>query len=146
MSRVTRDGTAEPVSGHQILRRERGQGNIHFPCSANHQQDWQPYPVDLYICVTVCESIKNIIKSKRDNNLDVRELPKLTTLSVLAGMPHDTACNVALGRVGSGRISRRGVAQRLYPGVSMLLLRGFAGGTCFVREIFVTAGQALRVP
>ena len=28
MSRLTRDGTAEPVSRDQILRRERGQGNI----------------------------------------------------------------------------------------------------------------------
>ena len=31
MSRLTRDGTAEPVSRDQILRRERGQGNINFP-------------------------------------------------------------------------------------------------------------------
>ena len=31
MSRLTRDGTAEPVSRDQTLRRERGQGNIHFP-------------------------------------------------------------------------------------------------------------------
>ena len=41
MSRLTRDGTAEPVSRDQILRREqRGQGNIHFPCSADHEQNW----------------------------------------------------------------------------------------------------------
>ena len=46
MSRLTWDGTAEPVSGGQIIRRERGQGNIIFPCSAGHEQDWQPYPVD----------------------------------------------------------------------------------------------------
>ena len=46
MSRLTRDGTAEPVSRDQILRRERGQGNIHFPCSADHEQDWQPYPAE----------------------------------------------------------------------------------------------------
>ena len=45
-----RDGTAEPVSRDQILRRERGQGNIHFPCSADHEQGWQPYPVDPYSC------------------------------------------------------------------------------------------------
>ena len=47
---MTRDGTAEPVSRDQILRRERGQGNsgFHFPCSADHEQDWQPYPVDPY--------------------------------------------------------------------------------------------------
>ena len=50
MSRLTRDGTAEPVSRDQILRCKRGQGNIHFPCSTNHVQDWQPYPVDPYSC------------------------------------------------------------------------------------------------
>ena len=50
MSRLTRDGTAEPVSRDQILRHERGQGNIHFSCSADHVQDWQPYPVDPYSC------------------------------------------------------------------------------------------------
>ena len=31
MSRLTRDGTAEPVSRGQILRHVRGQGNIIFP-------------------------------------------------------------------------------------------------------------------
>ena len=41
MSRLTRDGTAEPVSREKILRHARGQGNIHFPCSADHEQDWQ---------------------------------------------------------------------------------------------------------
>ena len=52
MSRLMRGGTtAEPVLRGQILRRERGQGNIHFPCSADHQQDWQPYyPGDTYSC------------------------------------------------------------------------------------------------
>ena len=59
MSRLTRDGTVETVSRDQILRHERGQGNIHFPCSADHEQDWQPYPVDpysilsLYVMVTI---------------------------------------------------------------------------------------------
>ena len=50
MSRLARDGTAEPVPRDQILRCERGQGHIHFPCSADHEQDWQPYPVDPYSC------------------------------------------------------------------------------------------------
>ena len=50
MSRLTRDGTAEPVSRDEILRHSRGQGNINFPCSADHEQDWQPYPVDPYSC------------------------------------------------------------------------------------------------
>ena len=46
-----RDGTAEPVSRDQILRHARGQGNVHFPCSADHQQDWQPYPVNPYSAI-----------------------------------------------------------------------------------------------
>ena len=53
MSRLTRDGTAEPVSRDQILRRERGQGNMNFPCSADHVQDWQPYPVDPCSCYII---------------------------------------------------------------------------------------------
>ena len=48
MGRLARDGTAEPVSRDQILRREREQGNCYFPCSGDHEQDWQPYPVDPY--------------------------------------------------------------------------------------------------
>ena len=44
-------GTAEPVPRDQILRHARGQGNINFPCSADHEQDWQPYPVDPYSAI-----------------------------------------------------------------------------------------------
>ena len=33
------------------LKRERGQGNIYFPCSADHEQNWQLYPpVVRYSC------------------------------------------------------------------------------------------------
>ena len=28
-----------------FLRREREQGTIHLPCSADNEQDWQLYPV-----------------------------------------------------------------------------------------------------
>ena len=42
---LTRDGTAKPVSRDKILRRDEPN---HFPCSADHEEDWQPYPVDLY--------------------------------------------------------------------------------------------------
>ena len=46
MSKLTRDGTAEPDSRDQTLRRERGQRIVNFPCSAaDHEQDWQPCPV-----------------------------------------------------------------------------------------------------
>ena len=51
MSRPTRDGTAEPVSRDQIFRHARGQGDVHFPCSADHDQYWQPYPVDPYSAI-----------------------------------------------------------------------------------------------
>ena len=51
MSRLTQDGTAEPVSRDQILRHAREQENIHFPCSADREQDWQPYPVDPYSAI-----------------------------------------------------------------------------------------------
>ena len=53
MSRLARDGTVEAVSRDQILRRERGQGNINinFPCSADHRQEWQPSPVDPYSAI-----------------------------------------------------------------------------------------------
>ena len=35
--KLTRDRTAEAVLRDQILMRERGQENIHFPCSAHHE-------------------------------------------------------------------------------------------------------------
>ena len=51
MGRLTRDGMAEPVSRGQILRHARGKGNVHFPRSADHEQDWQPYPVHPYSAI-----------------------------------------------------------------------------------------------
>ena len=57
MSRLTRDGTAESGSRDQVLRRERGQGNMNFLCSADHEQDWQPYPVDPHSCYNTCVTI-----------------------------------------------------------------------------------------
>ena len=53
MNRLTRDGTTESVSRDQLLRPARRQGNtcIHFPCPADHEQDWQPYPVDPYSAI-----------------------------------------------------------------------------------------------
>ena len=51
MSRLTRDGTVEPVSRDQMIRYARGQGNVHFPCSTDHEQDWQPYSVDPYSAI-----------------------------------------------------------------------------------------------
>ena len=64
ISRLTRDGTTEPDSRDQILRRERGQGNIHFSCLADHVQDWQPYLADLYSCY-MCDHIYMAANSAR---------------------------------------------------------------------------------
>ena len=65
MSRLTRDGTAEPVSRDQILRHARGQGNIHFPCSADHEQDWQPYPVDPYSAICDDHTRQNLFDAMK---------------------------------------------------------------------------------
>ena len=39
------------------MRSERGEGNIHFPCSANHKQDWQPCSFDPSLTI-ICKSQK----------------------------------------------------------------------------------------
>ena len=70
MNRLTRGGTAEPVSRGQFLRRERGRGNTNFPCSADHKQDRQPYSVDpflLYVmtiptCGTIHIYIRGLVR------------------------------------------------------------------------------------
>ena len=54
MSRLTRDGNAEPVSRDQILRRKQGQGKNNFPCSTDHEQDWQK-PTRLIITLAKCD-------------------------------------------------------------------------------------------
>ena len=83
MSRLTRDGTAELDSRDQILRRERGQGNIPFPCSADHEQDWQPYAVDPYSCYihtyTECSNkVYNII-------LDLQTADEICKIQLCSG-------------------------------------------------------------
>ena len=74
MSRLTWDGTAEPVSRDQLLRRERGQENIVFPCSADHEQDWQPYPVDPYSAI--CVNIHNLGVHRREPDGTEPVVPK----------------------------------------------------------------------
>ena len=65
MTRLARDGSVEPVSRDQILRREREQGNIVFPCSADHEQDWQPYPVDPYSSYAEPVSRDQVLRRER---------------------------------------------------------------------------------
>ena len=78
MIRLTRDGTAEPVSRDQILRHVRGQGNIHFPCSADHEQDWQPYPVDPYSAffIIVDSHIQRIVLATEETTVTQQVSPR----------------------------------------------------------------------
>ena len=80
MSRLTRDGTAEPVSRDQILRHARGQGNIHLPCSADHEQDWQPYPVDPYSAIcddhTYIHTHTYCLESTGTGSVNLKVVPK----------------------------------------------------------------------
>ena len=55
------DGTAELVSRDQILRRERGQGNTHFPCSADYEQDWIGNSTRLIFTLAVCDEHTYIV-------------------------------------------------------------------------------------
>ena len=52
MTRLARDETAKTVARDQTFRHEQGQGNIHDPCLADHEQDWQSYPVDRYSAIS----------------------------------------------------------------------------------------------
>ena len=90
MSRLTRDGTAEPVSRDQILRHARGQGNINFPRSADHEQDWQPYPVDPYsaICddhtyIHTYNKAKFLKATRDDAQLRKIKIPRSIVVEVL---------------------------------------------------------------
>ena len=54
MSRLTRDGMAESSRVTKFSGANRDRENIHFLCSVNHEQDWQPYPVDPHS--TICNN------------------------------------------------------------------------------------------
>ena len=56
--------TAEPVSRDQILRRERGQENIHFSIQLT-TCIWQPYPVDPYSCYMCDHTYIHIVQVVR---------------------------------------------------------------------------------
>ena len=86
MSRLTRDGTAEPVSRDQILRRESGQGNNIFPCLADNVQDWQPYAVDTHSC-HICNHTSTHTTAMRRRV--TRVLSAARTFSPLAGVCSD---------------------------------------------------------
>ena len=96
MSRLARDGTADPVSRDQILRHARGQGNVHFPCSADHEQDWQPYPVDPYSAI--CDGhtyIHTYIPGTNNGNIYIG---KHCTLPGVYQRQHIQSCHMSCTR------------------------------------------------
>ena len=61
MSRLTRDGTAEPISRDQILRHARGQGNIISPVQLTTSRIGnQPYPIDPYSAICDDHTYKQV--------------------------------------------------------------------------------------
>ena len=91
MSRLTRDGTAESVSRDQILRHARGQGNVHFPCSADHEQDWQPYPVDPYSAI--CDD-HTYVHTYTHTTFPARVLSRDQSLHDETQLEHEVICVV----------------------------------------------------
>ena len=66
MSEPARDGTAEPVLRDRTLRHERGQENVYLPCLADHEQDWQPYPVDPHSAESAARTyIRTYLENKK---------------------------------------------------------------------------------
>ena len=51
-----RDGRTRLARPNSCANGDREIPGIHFPCSADHEQDWQPYLVDPYsaTCMYVC--------------------------------------------------------------------------------------------
>ena len=67
--------------------RERGQGNIHFPCSADPEQDWQPYPVDPYSCYVLQSICHDHTYNLKFSARYLLELERKTTPSVCLNPP-----------------------------------------------------------
>ena len=83
MKNTTTTTTAEPVSRDQIFRREkRGQGNVHFTWSADHEQDC-PYPVDPHSCyiALICVTIQH-------NTIQLTTVLSKNSISVYTCMLH----------------------------------------------------------
>ena len=63
MSRLTRDVTAGPISRDKILRRERGQENIHFPVQLTTNRVGNLTRLILVVVVVVVSTLKTVLTS-----------------------------------------------------------------------------------
>ena len=54
MSRLTRGtGRPNPSRETKFSGANGDREKLYFPCSTDHEQGWQPYPVDLYYAIYV---------------------------------------------------------------------------------------------
>ena len=123
---LTRDGTAEPVSRDQILRHARGQGNIHFTCSADHEQDWQPCPVDPYSAI--CDDHTYIIHTCIHTYM--RGVTKRTPLG--GGIEYPVRGWTSLPQT---KLIPAGVSKNISPGGALLMAPPPKKGTYYAHPL-----------
>ena len=129
MSKLTRDGTAEPVvSRDQILRRERGQGNVHFLCSADHEFDWHTL---LYVMTMIAPIYKlctgEALNYKKLNVFTLHPLKKNSCVvrlprkpKVEAGGRHGAGLGARIGEILSMPMHREKASVTLRVGLSLV--------------------------
>ena len=79
VSRLMQDETAETVSRDQNLRHI-------FPCSAGHEHDWQPYPVDPY-SYCMCDHTYASYPTTRGHLIKNLQKKKTQREKLFVGMP-----------------------------------------------------------
>ena len=107
MSRLMRDGTLPnpsretKFSGANSADREIYSLSPHFPCSADHEQDWQPYPVDPCSCY-MCDYTYNIrtyyIHTRVFNIIQKDKTPVFTSMFLTENNTTTTVCVVTNSR------------------------------------------------
>ena len=88
MGRLTRDGTAEPVSRDQILRHARGQGNIIFPVQLTTSR--------IGNLTRLIHTLLYVMTIHTYIHICYRELTKYLTISASAIMNHKRWAAVAI--------------------------------------------------
>ena len=91
MSRLTRDGTAEPISRDQILRHARGQGNIIFPVQLTTSRIGNLTRVIhtlLYVMtIHTYSCLRGVVSIREHFQWNTRQSPSLKCNTVLTRVP-----------------------------------------------------------
>ena len=138
MSRLTRDRTVEPVSRDQILRHARGQGNIIFPCSADHEQDWQLYPVDPYSAI--CDDHTYIHSTHACHVMSCGIIALDETRWVLLGLRFFLSSVISFGKIVNPNVALSPFF--LYKTISALLKKKDFGCKLVVGKLFTDAAHS----